>query len=432
MNRLQKQLFSSIPQNWDKKKVSEVVFFQEGPGLLSSSFTKSGEGIPFLNIRCISEDGNLDLNQVQYVNKELATKKLSHFMLDAGDYVFSSSGTIGRVAEVHAKHLPLMLNTSIIRFRSLDKTTIDHKFLKHLIKSSLFIDQMMFESQGSAQVNVGPTHIKLCYFPIPSLGEQKKIAEILTSVDRVIELTSLEIDKLKDLKKGMMQELLTKGIGHTKFKDSPVGKIPESWDVQKIDKHISYLVSGWSPNCPDETCAHSEWAILKTTAVTWEKYDEKEHKRLPESEIHDEKIEVKAGEILITRKGPRERAGVVAYVKKTRPRLMPPDTVFKLSLDEKSLLNPYFASLFLSSDFVQSDWDSKKVGLAESQVNISIPIVKNTFVAIPSKKEQAQICEMFDSVVSKIESTIVKKSKLEIIKKGLMNDLLTGKVRVKV
>ena len=68
-------------------------------------------------------------------------------------------------------------------------------------------------------------------FNFPPLPEQKKIASILTSVDEVIENTQKQIDKLQDLKKATMNELLTKGIGHTEFKDSELGRIPKSWEV---------------------------------------------------------------------------------------------------------------------------------------------------------------------------------------------------------
>jgi type I restriction enzyme S subunit len=61
----------------------------------------------------------------------------------------------------------------------------------------------------------------------PPLPEQKKIASILTSVDEVIENTQKQIDKLQDLKKATMNELLTKGIGHTEFKDSELGQDSE-------------------------------------------------------------------------------------------------------------------------------------------------------------------------------------------------------------
>ena len=67
---------------------------------------------------------------------------------------------------------------------------------------------------------------------LPPLPEQEKIASILTSVDEVIEKTESQISKLQDLKKGMMQDLLTKGIGHTEFKDSE--QIPGGWKTIPI------------------------------------------------------------------------------------------------------------------------------------------------------------------------------------------------------
>ena len=69
---------------------------------------------------------------------------------------------------------------------------------------------------------------------IVPLPEQREIASILTSVDGVIENTQKQIDKLQDLKKATMNELLTKGIGHTEFKDSELGRIPKGWGVSAL------------------------------------------------------------------------------------------------------------------------------------------------------------------------------------------------------
>lgn len=85
------------------------------------------------------------------------------------------------------------------------------------------------------QTKAHPSVIRdLYHFPKVQVAEQQKIATILSSVDDVIEKTRAQIDKLKDLKTGMMQELLTQGIGHTEFKDSPVGRIPASWSVVTV------------------------------------------------------------------------------------------------------------------------------------------------------------------------------------------------------
>ena len=67
---------------------------------------------------------------------------------------------------------------------------------------------------------------------LPPIKEQQKISLILSSVDEKIENTDKLIEKTKELKKGLMQRLLTKGIGHDRFKDTEIGRIPEEWDIK--------------------------------------------------------------------------------------------------------------------------------------------------------------------------------------------------------
>jgi len=100
---------------------------------------------------------------------------------------------------------------------------------------------------GVPTLNRNDVHsISAVYPPLP---EQQKIATILLSVDDVIEKTRAQIDKLKGLKTGMMQELLTKGVGHTEFKHSPVGRIPVEWGVSTMQEVLHTVIDyrGKSP-----------------------------------------------------------------------------------------------------------------------------------------------------------------------------------------
>ena len=261
MNNLQKKLFSVIPADWMIIPFPDVVFFQEGPGLLSRQFTTADDGVPFLNIRCIKKDGTVDKNLAQYVNHKDAEKKYKHFMLEANDYVLSMSGTIGRLAKVQEEDLPLMLNTSVIRFRSFDEQRLDSYYLRHLLLSDLFYDQISNESQGSAQVNVGPTHLKKCYAALPPLPEQEKIAEVLSTVDEKLDNIEQEIEQTKTLKKGLMQKLLAgqlsvTGIPHS-FNDSKLGPIPEDWVAVKLGSCTSKIGSGVTPRGGSEAYVNS-------------------------------------------------------------------------------------------------------------------------------------------------------------------------------
>ena len=103
-----------FPSHWRTVRFPEVVFFQEGPGIRNWQYRDTG--IPFVNIRCLV-DGRLDRLSMNCLDFEEVNDKYRHFLLDAGDYVVSSSGTIGRLAEVTRDDLPCMLNTSVIRMR---------------------------------------------------------------------------------------------------------------------------------------------------------------------------------------------------------------------------------------------------------------------------------------------------------------------------
>ena len=163
--------------------LKEVVYFQEGPGLRNWQYGTSG--IPFLNIRTLTDEGVVNKDLCQFVKEEEFRNKYEHFLLNAGDYVVSSSGTLGKLAEVRSQDLPVMLNTSVIRFRPLETDKLDRVFLKWFIKSPLYIRQIEKASTGTAIKNYGPSHLKQMIIPLPPLEEQRRIAAILDKADGV-------------------------------------------------------------------------------------------------------------------------------------------------------------------------------------------------------------------------------------------------------
>ena len=96
----------------------------------------------------------------------------------------------------------------------------------------------IWESKSSQQ-----SIYRICLFPYHLFKEQQKIAEILTTVDEAIEKTAQIIEKTKEVKKGLMQNLLTRGIGHKKFKKTEIGEIPEEWECL-IAKHMGKVPFG--------------------------------------------------------------------------------------------------------------------------------------------------------------------------------------------
>lgn len=200
-----------IPEDWEVVEFSSIVWFQEGPGVRQYQFTSSG--IKLLNGTNI-ENGSLLLEKTQrFISEKLAYGQYSHFMIDAGDILIACSGvTIARFDEkvtvAGDGDLPLCLNTSTMRFKIRSDNT-DKFFIKNFLKSSFFKDQIGGKATGSAQLNFGPYHVNQVKISVPNKKEQTAIATILSDMDEEIQSLEQRLGKTRQIKQGMMQELLT-------------------------------------------------------------------------------------------------------------------------------------------------------------------------------------------------------------------------------
>lgn len=146
-----------VPRGWEEKPLPELIDFLEGPGIRNWQYTEEEDGIKFINIRCI-KNGDLSLETANKITREEAFGKYAHFQLKEDDIVISTSGTLGRFALVRNEHLPLCLNTSVIRFRPIEnKSTL--AFLLGLASNQLQYE-LEARASGSVQRNFGPTHLK--------------------------------------------------------------------------------------------------------------------------------------------------------------------------------------------------------------------------------------------------------------------------------
>jgi type I restriction enzyme S subunit len=143
--------------------LSDVAFFQEGPGVRKFQFRN--EGVKLLNVGNINK-GVLNTTTTKlYLSEEEAYGKYKHFLVDEGDLLIASSGIVvdnfhNKIAYAKKEHLPLCLNTSTIRFKSLDKNVLNLDYLKFYLKTTHFKNQLRKLITGAAQLNFGPSHLK--------------------------------------------------------------------------------------------------------------------------------------------------------------------------------------------------------------------------------------------------------------------------------
>lgn len=265
---------------------------------------------------------------------------------------------------------------------------------------------------------------------VPPVKEQQKIASILASVDEAIEKTEAIIQQTEEVKKGLIQQLLTKGIGHTKFKKTAVGEIPEEWELLSIGS-IAKLQGGYAFKSKDYL---TEGMQLIRISNLFGKFLNlaKDPVYLPPSYKEDyEGYVLKGGDLIICMTGTvgKEDYGHVVKIPQDSKPLLLNQRVGRFILQTQGV-DRNFLYWFLSSrlflDVIYS------FGNGTKQANLSAKQIESVLIPLPSKEEQMKISEVLDSIDKKVEIEKDKLCQIREIKQGLMQSLLTGKVRVKV
>jgi type I restriction enzyme S subunit len=193
------------PKGWPTTSFDDVVYFQEGPGVRNWQFRESG--IKLINVINLV-DGELNLGRSwRHLDPEEVDSKYKHFLLDAGDLVVASSGvTWGKVAEVKESHLPLCLNTSVIRMRSVSQK-LTKSYLRAFIEGQGFQGQIERLITGSAQPNFGPSHLKKLKIVLPPLGIQERFEHAASQICAMEERLACQQASLKCLFEALQQKV---------------------------------------------------------------------------------------------------------------------------------------------------------------------------------------------------------------------------------
>lgn len=290
---------------------------------------------------------------------------------------------------------------------------------------------------GSTRSKLNQKDLKALSIYLPPLHEQKKITEVLSSVDEAIAATKAVIDQTKQVKKGLLQTLLTKGIGHTKFKPSPLGDIPAAWEVVSVDciKSSERYSCVGGPFGSDLTSKHfvesPDEPVIRGCNLS--KSDPKfidDGFVYVSSKKADQLIKSMAypGDILFTQRGTLGQVGLIPENSK-HSRYIVSQSQMKLTPDSQRA-DANFIYQYFSSNLGQSLISREAIGTGVPHINLSI--LKKLIVLLPSIEEQkqiSQIAEAYDEEISLSKKTLAQ---LQTLKSGLMSDLLTGRVRVKV
>jgi len=409
---------SVVPEGWHESEICDFVNVGRGYAFKSSDYRSDGN--PIVRVTNISEANGLNLlNDVVYLAKDRA-KEFEPYLLRDNDFLLVMVGaTVGKYAKVATKGKLLFLNQNMWRLSVIDAQTNWQKFAIYGLQK--VVEQFLQTMQGSAREFLTQKEFGKASIFVPPLPEQKKIASTLTSVDEVIETTQKQIDKLQDLKKATMNELLTKGIGHTEFKDSELGKIPKSWEVVELGNSVKKPICYGIVQVGDFDSNGVKVIAIKYLGKINASHLHRSKKTIEEKYKRSRVI---SGDLLISIKGTIGRIDIV-----------PDDFVGNISRDiaRISLSSDHIPDIiqaYLESSVGKTNIAQTTVGTTRAELSIG-RLVELKIPKIPLN-EQVIIKQIYDSFNIEIATKFKKLSQTQSLKKSLMQDLLTGKVRVQV
>ncbi len=279
---------------------------------------------------------------------------------------------------------------------------------------------------GSTRKKLNQEHMKRIIIPLPPLPEQKKIAEILSTVDKAIELTDKIIAQTELLKKGLMQRLLTKGIGHEEFKfNKELGcEIPKEWEVTTIGE-VCEVGTGGTPS--------REKTEYFGGNIPWVKSTEIDYGIITQTEEYITELGLKNSNARIYSAGTLIIAMYGQGVTRGKCAILGIDAAINQACAAIKPKNSNLIHILYLYYWCQYRYEQiRNLGQGANQKNLNLSIVRSIKFPLPPLPEQKRISKILSTVDKKLELERERKQQLQELKKGLMQVLLTGKVRVKV
>ena len=394
-----------IPEEWKMYSIGKDCSVKARigwQGLTTSEYLQTGHYGLITSTDLI--EGKVNWDTCVFVSEE-RYKQDTNIIVKNGDVLVSKDGTIGKVAVVSNLQYPTALNSGVFVIRTKNKK-ITQEGLGLVFISPYFKDFIKRLTAGSTIVHLYQKDIVNFTFPIPTLPEQHRIASALTSIDNLISSLGKLIEKKKNIKQGTMQQLLT---GKTRLKG-----FNEPWMEKKLGDIGSLAMC--KRIFQEETSEKGDVPFYKIGTfgqqadayITKGKYEQfKQMYRFPQK-----------GDVLISAAGTIGRT--VIY--NGEPAYFQDSNIVWLAHNGK-----YITNNFLFYIYQRTDWNTEDTTIARLYNNN----FNNTCIHFPSSiTEQQAIANILSKMDNEITALETKKAKYEAIKQGMMQQLLTGKIRL--
>ena len=364
---------------------------------------------------------------------EEAARTLSEFRLSRGNVIIGRRGEMGRCAVVGKEQHSWLCGTGSMIIRT--GPSIDAEFLQRVLSSRSAIAQLENASVGSTMVNLNQGTLRNLLIPLPpTTAEQETIAKALSDADALIESLEHLLVKKRQIKQGAMQELLT---GRTRlpgfevkpgYKQSEVGLIPEDWAamsfIQAVGSYIDYR--GRTPRKLGLSWGGGDILALSANNVQMGRIDPDREAYRGSEELYSRWMVqggCEPGDVLLTMEAP---LGNVAQIPDSQRYILSQRV---LLIKPKKWLHRDFLAHYMRGDFFQKQLSFNSTG--STAKGIQRRKLDDLPIGLPvTKAEQEAIAETLNDVDAEIAALEAKLTKARQLKQGMMQALLTGRIRL--
>lgn len=417
-----------LPEEWEIVRIGEVSERMKAGGTPKRSEPSYwGGNIPFVLIEDMTSCG-LYLSATKETITEEGLANSSAWLVPPNSLLLSMYATIGETA---INTIPVATNQAILAI--IPKSQLDVRFGAYSLK--YHADRLLMCNVQSTQRNVNKGIVEQFPIPLPPLPEQRKIAHVLSTIQRAIELQDKVIAATRELKKSLMHHLFTYGpvpvdqVDRVPLKETEIGPVPEHWEVVRLGKVISsgpqngiykpqHLYGEGTPIVRIDDFANDGQIITKAVP-----------NRVSLSPDEIEKYCLKANDILINRVNSLSHLGKVALIGELNEKTVFESNMMRFSLDSNRVL-PEYVFLILSS-WIGREQLKGKAKRAVAQSSINQTDVKTTVIPIPPLDEQKDIVRYIFLIEKQVTIQERRKMHLQSLFQTMLHLLMTGKVRVK-
>lgn len=409
MNTKQTEI-GEIPADWEVVKLGECLKTAPKYGINAPAVALEGNLPVYIRITDISDDGFFMPSEKVGVRHAMA----ENYLLENGDLLLARTGaSVGKSYLYNEKDGKLVFAGFLIKI-SPDNEKLDSVFLSQYLKTEKYWQWVATISMRSGQPGINATEYAGLQIPLPPFPEQTAIAAILSDTDRLLAALRALIGKKRAVKTAAMQRLLSGRLrlpgfaSNDRMKNSELGEIPEDWEVVKLGE-ITNINMGQSPNSSNYNKSGDGLPLLQGNA------DIANRKAIIRNYTTQITKVADSGDILLSVRAP---VGAVAK------------TDFECCIG-RGLCSIKFPNEYLYQYliFFENQWEQYSKGSTFDSINSNE--LKKILLPIPkSKPEQTAIALTLSDMDSEIAALEARAAKLAQIKQGLMQNLLTGKIRV--